>query len=138
MQKGGEKLGYESEAFAIYDTMKYIKPSVRTLCVGTAFGESAMLLAAGEKVVNCSSASDPHFMLAITCLEDSLKHKLLHLHCVTCTELTGYCHRAQLSCGPWRCCIALLQCVSGFIPSCSSKMLYTPCQLALDLSGVCD
>ncbi|KAL3136017.1 ATP-dependent Clp protease proteolytic subunit- protein 4, chloroplastic, variant 2 [Trebouxia sp. C0010 RCD-2024] len=47
--KGGEKLGYESEAFAIYDTMKYIKPSVRTLCVGTAFGESAMLLAAGEK-----------------------------------------------------------------------------------------
>jgi ATP-dependent protease ClpP protease subunit len=50
LQKGGEKLGYESEAFAIYDTMKYIKPSVRTLCVGTAFGESAMLLAAGEKV----------------------------------------------------------------------------------------
>ena len=31
--------------------MKYIKPSVRTLCVGTAFGESAMLLAAGEKVI---------------------------------------------------------------------------------------
>lgn len=50
MQKGGEKLGYESEAFAIYDTMRYIKPSVRTLCVGTAFGESAMLLACGEKV----------------------------------------------------------------------------------------
>ena len=52
LQKGGEKLGYESEAFAIYDTMKYIKPSVRTLCVGTAFGESAMLLAAGEKVLH--------------------------------------------------------------------------------------
>ena len=50
LQKGGEKLGYESEAFAIYDTMRYIKPSVRTLCVGTAFGESAMLLATGEKV----------------------------------------------------------------------------------------
>lgn len=50
VQKGGEKLGYESEAFAIYDTMRYIKPSVRTLCVGTAFGESAMLLATGEKV----------------------------------------------------------------------------------------
>ena len=53
LQKGGEKLGYESEAFAIYDTMKYIKPSVRTLCVGTAFGESAMLLSAGEKVLCC-------------------------------------------------------------------------------------
>lgn len=53
VQKGGEKLGYESEAFAIYDTMRYIKPSVRTLCVGTAFGESAMLLATGEKVHHC-------------------------------------------------------------------------------------
>lgn len=50
MQKGGDKLGYESEAFAIYDTMKYIKPEVHTLCVGNAFGESAMLLAAGTPV----------------------------------------------------------------------------------------
>ena len=49
-QKGGDKLGYESEAFAIYDTMKYIKPEVHTLCVGNAFGESAMLLAAGTPV----------------------------------------------------------------------------------------
>lgn len=55
-QKGGEKLGYESEAFAIYDTMRYIKPSVRTLCVGTAFGESAMLLATGEKVCTADCA----------------------------------------------------------------------------------
>lgn len=46
--KGSGKLGYEAEAFAIYDTMKYIKPPVHTLCVGTAFGEAAMLLAAGE------------------------------------------------------------------------------------------
>ena len=37
-QKGADKLGYEAEAFAIYDTMKYIKPPVHTLCVGTAFG----------------------------------------------------------------------------------------------------
>lgn len=46
--KGSGKLGYESEAFAIYDTMRYIKPSVGTICVGSAFGEAAMLLAAGE------------------------------------------------------------------------------------------
>jgi len=45
----GSKLGYESEAFAIYDTMRYIKPPVRTVAVGSAFGEAAMLLAAGEK-----------------------------------------------------------------------------------------
>lgn len=50
LQKGGAKLGYEAEAFAIYDTMRYIKPPVRTVAVGSAFGEAAMLLAAGEKV----------------------------------------------------------------------------------------
>jgi len=49
VQKGGDKLGYEAEAFAIYDTMRYIKPPVRTVAVGSAFGEAAMLLAAGEK-----------------------------------------------------------------------------------------
>lgn len=48
LQKGSGKLGYESEAFAIYDTMRYIKPVVATVCVGSAFGEAAMLLAAGE------------------------------------------------------------------------------------------
>lgn len=32
--KSGEKFGYESETFAIYDTIKYIKPPVYTLCVG--------------------------------------------------------------------------------------------------------
>lgn len=47
-QKGSGKLGYEAEAFAIYDTMRYIKPPVATVCVGSAFGEAAMLLAAGE------------------------------------------------------------------------------------------
>ena len=47
MQKGGPRFGYESEAFAIYDVMQYIKPPLRTVCVGTAFGEAAMLLAAG-------------------------------------------------------------------------------------------
>lgn len=76
LQKGGEKLGYESEAFAIYDTMKYIKPSVRTLCVGTAFGESAMLLAAGEKVAysHMPGPPEPHGMLAFESLDSNLKH----------------------------------------------------------------
>jgi ATP-dependent Clp protease, protease subunit len=35
------------EAFAIYDVMMYVKPAIRTLCVGTAFGEAAMLMASG-------------------------------------------------------------------------------------------
>jgi hypothetical protein len=72
MQKGGDKLGYESEAFAIYDTMKYIKPEVHTLCVGTAFGESAMLLAAGTAV------SSSHHLP--TCLENlNPEPEILHL-----------------------------------------------------------
>lgn len=47
--KGGEKLGYETEAFALYDVMSYVKPPIHTLCVGNAWGEAAMLLAAGAK-----------------------------------------------------------------------------------------
>ena len=68
LQKGGEKLGYETEAFAIYDTMRYVKPAVHTLCVGNAFGESAMLLAAGEQVsmhCPCTCLEGKH-MLAST------------------------------------------------------------------------
>ncbi|XP_057977167.1 ATP-dependent Clp protease proteolytic subunit-related protein 4, chloroplastic [Malania oleifera] len=47
--KGGEKLGYETEAFAIYDIMRYVKPPIFTLCVGNAWGEAALLLSAGAK-----------------------------------------------------------------------------------------
>ena len=47
--KDGKKLGYDTEAFAIYDTIKYVKPPVHTICVGTAFGEAAMLLGAGAQ-----------------------------------------------------------------------------------------
>mmetsp|Transcript_13033 Transcript_13033/g.42978 ORF Transcript_13033/g.42978 Transcript_13033/m.42978 type:complete len:273 (+) Transcript_13033:12-830(+) len=46
--KGGKKLGYETEAFAIYDTMQHVKTPIHTVAVGTAWGEAAMLLAAGE------------------------------------------------------------------------------------------
>ncbi|KAI0499457.1 hypothetical protein KFK09_020360 [Dendrobium nobile] len=45
--KGGEKLGYETEAFAIYDVMRYVKPPIFTLCVGNAWGEASLLLASG-------------------------------------------------------------------------------------------
>jgi ATP-dependent Clp protease protease subunit len=47
--KEGQKYGYDTEAFAIYDTMKYVNPPVHTVAVGTAWGEAAMLLASGEK-----------------------------------------------------------------------------------------
>ena len=40
----------EREAFAIYDTIQYVKPPVHTIAIGTAWGEAAMLLSAGKKV----------------------------------------------------------------------------------------
>jgi len=41
---GGEITGL----FAIYDTMKFIKPSVQTICIGQAASAAAVILAAGE------------------------------------------------------------------------------------------
>jgi ATP-dependent Clp protease protease subunit len=40
---------YDTAAFAILDTMNYIKPPVHTICMGNAVGMAAMLLAAGAK-----------------------------------------------------------------------------------------
>ncbi|MDF5730457.1 MAG: ATP-dependent Clp protease proteolytic subunit [Rhizonema sp. PD38] len=45
----GDPIGFETEAFAIYDTMKYIKPPIHTICIGSALGMAAMLLSAGTK-----------------------------------------------------------------------------------------
>jgi ATP-dependent Clp protease protease subunit len=44
----GSSAGFETEAFAIADTMNYIKPPVHTICVGQAFGTCSMLLSSGE------------------------------------------------------------------------------------------
>ena len=41
--------GVVSSGLAIYDTMKYIKPEVSTLCIGQAASMGSLLLAAGEK-----------------------------------------------------------------------------------------
>ncbi len=41
--------GSITAGFAIYDTMRYIKPDVSTICVGMAASMGAFLLAAGEK-----------------------------------------------------------------------------------------
>ncbi|MFC1564190.1 ATP-dependent Clp endopeptidase proteolytic subunit ClpP [candidate division KSB1 bacterium] len=41
--------GIVTSGMAIYDTMKYIKPDVATICMGQAASMGAVLLAAGEK-----------------------------------------------------------------------------------------
>jgi ATP-dependent Clp protease protease subunit len=54
---GGESIGFETEAFAICDTINYIKPPVHTICIGQAMGTAAMILSSGTK--GCR-ASLPH------------------------------------------------------------------------------
>ena len=46
---GGNAIGYETEAFAICDTMAYIKPAIHTICIGQAMGTAAMILSSGTK-----------------------------------------------------------------------------------------
>ena len=45
----GQPVGFDTEAFAIADTMNYVQAPVHTFLVGKAYGLAAMLLANGEK-----------------------------------------------------------------------------------------
>jgi ATP-dependent Clp protease protease subunit len=45
----GDAIGFETEAFAICDTIRYVKPPVHTICIGQAMGTAAMILSAGTK-----------------------------------------------------------------------------------------
>jgi ATP-dependent Clp protease protease subunit len=59
---GGDAIGFETEAFAICDTLGYIKPPVHTICIGQAMGTAAMILAAGTKGYR---ASLPHATIVL-------------------------------------------------------------------------
>lgn len=58
----GDALGFETEAFAICDTMRYIKPPVHTICIGQAMGTAAMILSSGTKGFR---ASLPHATIVL-------------------------------------------------------------------------
>jgi ATP-dependent Clp protease protease subunit len=58
----GDAIGFETEAFAICDTINYIKPPVHTICIGQAMGTAAMILSAGTK--GCR-ASLPHATIVL-------------------------------------------------------------------------
>lgn len=45
----GQAVAFETEAYALLDTMKYITPDVYTLVIGEAMGNAAMLVASGKK-----------------------------------------------------------------------------------------
>jgi ATP-dependent Clp protease protease subunit len=58
----GDAIGFETEAFAICDTINYIKPPVHTICIGQAMGTAAMILSAGTKGFR---ASLPHATIVL-------------------------------------------------------------------------
>ncbi len=58
----GDAVGYETEAFAICDTLQYIKPPVHTICLGQAMGTAAMILSSGRKGFR---ASLPHATIVL-------------------------------------------------------------------------
>ena len=45
----GDAVGFETEAFAICDTINYIKPPIHTICIGQAMGTAAVILSSGTK-----------------------------------------------------------------------------------------
>jgi len=50
----GQSVGFETEAFAIADVMKYVRPPVHTCAIGQAFGAAAMLLSQGKRGMRSS------------------------------------------------------------------------------------
>jgi len=58
----GDAIGQETEAFAICDTINYIKPPVHTICIGQAMGTAAMILSVGAKGFR---ASLPHATIVL-------------------------------------------------------------------------
>lgn len=58
----GDAIGQDTEAFAICDTMTYVKPPVHTICIGQAMGTAAMILSAGTKGYR---ASLPHATIVL-------------------------------------------------------------------------
>ncbi len=58
----GDAIGQETEAFAICDTINYVKPPVHTICIGQAMGTAAMILSAGTKGFR---ASLPHATIVL-------------------------------------------------------------------------
>merc|ERR1711966_638133 len=45
----GQAVGFETEAFAVADVMRYVRPPVHTVALGQAFGAAAMLLSQGKR-----------------------------------------------------------------------------------------
>ncbi len=63
INSGGNLDGtFETEAFAICDTLNYIKPPVHTICIGQAVGSAAVILSSGTKGFR---ASLPHASIVL-------------------------------------------------------------------------
>ena len=120
-QKGSGKLGYESEAFAIYDTMRYIKPPVvrPPVCVLPGLPPCASVLPACRRSlrVGCLCAPESDHEPAAVELEStesvgsalgeaalpSARRQCLGCHAPACSAyLACLAYLAYLACNPIR------------------------------------
>jgi ATP-dependent Clp protease protease subunit len=61
LNEKGEVVGMDNEAYAILDTMRYIRPKIHTVAVGKCHGNASLILAAGDK--GCRHAL-PHVQIS--------------------------------------------------------------------------
>nr|YP_002048744.1 ATP-dependent Clp protease proteolytic subunit [Paulinella chromatophora]ACB42534.1 ATP-dependent Clp protease proteolytic subunit [Paulinella chromatophora] len=90
-------IGHETEAFAIYDTIRFIESPVHTFCVGVAMGTATMLLACGASGCRASlpnasiilnqpynyvggSSTDINIQVEQLLLSRSIMHEILSIH----------------------------------------------------------
>ena len=58
---------------AIYDTMRFIKPDVQTVCLGQAASAAAILLAAGAPAASRTAAAEAAWPMHTVCTSDLMK-----------------------------------------------------------------
>ena len=75
--------GSVTAGMAIYDTMQYIKPQVRTVCIGMAASMGAFLLMAGQKGKRCALPNSEVMIQAEWLLKT--KEKMIRMK----AEMTG-------------------------------------------------
>lgn len=90
---------------AVFDTMRYVKSDVSTVCVGLAASMGAFILASGHKVQRCAMPCS-----AVLCCLPSCVLCCAVLSVLSCDMLCCLLLRGTLCCQHTCLCYALLQC----------------------------
>ena len=86
---------YLCAGMAVFDTMRYIKSDVSTVCVGLAASMGAFILASGQKVTQIALTSTADKARASAPVaRATARHNLLS-HCESCSLLLVYAFKQQ-------------------------------------------